>query len=321
MREIKIGKFRGLSQVSSSTGILSILALDHRNNLRKALNPKNPSSVPDADLIQFKQSVVKNVAPYATAVLLDPEIGIAQCIQGNSLVGSTAVICAIEETGYSGEKTARISKLLPGWSIAKSKRIGCSAVKLLVYYHPNCETSSEIEDLIAQIAEECNLQEIPFFLEPLSFSLVEDKELSSSEKHDIVIQSAFRLSPLGIDVLKAEFPLDVRSIINEKQWADACFELSQACVVPWVLLSASVDFELFTKQVEIACCSGASGVAAGRAIWQEAVNFSLNERDKFLNETAAPRMERLTKICEKNAKSWSEFYKLPQFDSSWYLTY
>lgn len=321
MREIKIGKYRGLAQVSSVNGILSILALDHRNNLRKALNPKNPSSVPDMELIQFKQSVVKNVARYASAVLLDPEVGVAQCIQGNFLEGSTAAICAIEESGYTGGKHARMSKLLSGWSVSKSKRIGCSAIKLLVYYHPNCETSSETEDIISQIAEECDFQEIPFFVEPLSFSLQDDKELTSLEKHDIVIETARKLSPLGIDVLKAEFPLDLKSSPNEKQWADACTELSQACVVPWVLLSASIEYELFTRQVEIACYSGASGVAAGRAVWQEAVNLSPNEREKFLHETAVPRMARLTKICEANAKSWYEFYKLPHFDSSWYLSY
>ncbi|NLD49482.1 MAG: tagatose 1,6-diphosphate aldolase [Clostridiaceae bacterium] len=321
MKEIALGKYNGLSQASTTLGTISILALDHRNNLRKALNPKNPSSVSDLELIKFKQSVVKNVSIYASAVLLDPEVGIAQCIQGNSLGGGISTICALEETGYSGDKNARISKLLPGWSVSKSKRIGCSGVKLLVYYNPRSKTSSGTEELISQVAEECNKNEVPFFLEPLSFSINNDKELSSLEKRVIVVETAQRLSPLGIDVLKAEFPLDVKSNLNEKQWAEACLELSQASVVPWILLSASVDYELFVRQVEIACCSGASGVAVGRAVWQEAVNLSSNEREIFLNETAAPRMAILTKICEKNAKSWYEFYQLPQMDASWLLDY
>ena len=84
----------------------------------------------------FKRAVVRALAPVATGTLLDPEIGAAQCIADGSLPGSAGLIVAIEATGYDGPSTARISRVLDGWSVEKAKRMGASAAKLLVYYHP-----------------------------------------------------------------------------------------------------------------------------------------------------------------------------------------
>jgi tagatose 1,6-diphosphate aldolase len=52
MKPLSIGKFRGLQQISSPRGTFTALALDHRQNLRKALNPQVPSATtndPDFD--------------------------------------------------------------------------------------------------------------------------------------------------------------------------------------------------------------------------------------------------------------------------------
>ena len=43
MQKISIGKLRGLQQISSKRGTFTALALDHRQNLRKA----NPAFVKD----------------------------------------------------------------------------------------------------------------------------------------------------------------------------------------------------------------------------------------------------------------------------------
>ena len=38
----------------------------------------------------------------------------------------------------------------------------------------------------------------------------------------------------GVDVLKAEFPLDVKAEADETGWAEACKELSAASAAPWI---------------------------------------------------------------------------------------
>lgn len=322
MKTISIGKYRRLQQCSTPRAAISVLALDHRNNLRNALRPEAPDTVTDADLTNFKQDVVEYVSPAASAVLLDPEFGAAQSIQSNSLSGRVGLLVTLEETGYTGDPMARQSTLLPKWTVSKVLRMGGSAVKLLVYYHPNAATAKAIEDLVSQVAADCHTHQVPFFLEPLSYSLnPNEKKLPPQERRDIVLETARKLSPLGIDVLKAEFPLDITAEVDEKVWATACAELSTASQTPWVLLSASVSYEIYLRQVTVACQKGASGVAVGRAVWQEATTITGVQRQAYLQETVLERMERVTALCNALARPWTDFYTAEKVDVDWYKTY
>jgi tagatose-1,6-bisphosphate aldolase len=298
------------------------MALDHRNNLRAALRPENPESVTGLELTAFKQKVVSALAPHATAVLLDPQFGAAQSIAAGALPGHVGLLIAVEATGYTGDPSRRKSQVLPGWSVAKSKGMGANAIKLLVYYHPEAPTAGEIEGLVRQVAEACQAADLPLFLEPLSYSPdPERKKLSPEERRAVVIETARRLTPLGPDVLKAEFPLDIQSQPDEREWRQACEALSVASQVPWVLLSASVAFGIFLRQVSVACLAGASGVAVGRAVWQEATSLQGEEQAAFLREIAGERMARVTALCAALARPWTDFYSPPKVDEKWYEKY
>lgn len=322
LQTLSLGKYRNLQQCATAGGALAVLALDHRNNLRQALNPAAPQTVADAELIAFKQQVVGALAPAASAVLLDPEFGAAQCIAAGALPGVTGLVCAVEATGYGGEPTARSSQVLPGWSVAQAARLGANAVKLLVYYHPDSPTAGEIRALVAQVAAECAAQDLPFFLEPLSYSLAPaTKALPPAERRRVVVETARQLTLPGVDLLKAEFPLDVAAEPDERAWAAACAELSAASRVPWVLLSAAVDFETYLRQVRVACDQGASGVAVGRAVWKEATNLAGEARLAFLRGPARARMARVTALCEALARPWTAFYQAGDFAADWYKTY
>src|SRR6185503_18824078 len=200
-----------------------------------------------------------------------------------------------------------------------AKRMDASAIKLLVYYHPDSSTAKEIEDFISIVAEDCRKYDLVLMLEPLSYSLDENRKLTSEEKCYVVIESAKRLTPLNIDILKAEFPLDTNDT-DESKWSDACKEISSASITPWILLSAAVDYEPFVHQVAVACNAGASGTAVGRAVWKEAVTMNGDERMKFLRTTAQQRIARLTSLCHALAKPYTDFYTAETpFD--WYKTY
>jgi tagatose-1,6-bisphosphate aldolase len=316
---LTIGKYRHLQQCATRRGALAVLALDHRGNLRQLLHPEDPAGTTSQEIIDFKRALVRSLSPAASAVLLDPQFSAAQCIAGSDLPGQTGLIVAVEASGYSGDTTARASRVLPGWSVAKTKLLGASAVKLLVYYHPESPTAPEIEALVRQVSADCAEQDIPLFLETLSYSLdPERKKLSPDERRYVVIETARRLTPLGGDVLKAEFPLDAQAITAENAWQEACSDLSQASRIPWVLLSASVDFETFLRQVTAACKAGASGVAVGRAVWREATEVPLESRQEFLDVTARERMRRITALVDALAKPWTDFYILPELTPEWF---
>ncbi len=319
---ISIGKYRGLQQCATPGGAFAVFALDHRNNLRKALNPDNPDLVRAEQMIHFKQTVIQHLSPLASAVLLDPEIGASQCVSSQAVSGQTGLIVAVEATGYTGDATARESRILPGWGVDKAKRMGASAIKLLVYYHPDSDSAAEIEDFVHQVAASCLQYDIALFLEPLSYSLDPAvKSLASAEKRYVVIETAKKLIIPGVDVLKAEFPVNHKDETSQTVWQQACQELSQASAVPWILLSAAVSFETYLQQVTIACQAGASGVAVGRAVWKEAAELAAAERELFLSTTAPERMRRISALSDALGKPWHTFFEQPQPDDTWFQTY
>lgn len=322
MTTLSIGKVRSLQQCATPRGALAILALDHRNNLRNALRPAAPDTVTAAELTSFKQDVIGALAPAASAVLLDPEVGAAQCIAAGVLPGTSGLVVAVEATGYTGDPGARVSSILPGWSAAKTRLMGANAVKLLVYYHPDAPTAPQIEALVQQVAAASAAQDLPLMLEPLSYSPdPARKKLSPAEHQRVVLASARRLVVPGVDILKAEFPLDISAEPDEARWAEACAELTATSAAPWVLLSASVDYEVYLRQVAVACQAGASGVAVGRAVWKEAVGLTGQARAAFLSGPAYERMARITALCNALARPWTEVFTTPEVDPTWYQHY
>ncbi len=318
-RALSVGKLRGLRECSTSGGTLSLLALDHRNNLRKVLNPGNPGAVTDGDLTAFKSEAVAALAPAATAVLLDPEFGAAQAIASGAMPGDRGLIVAVERTGYGGPSHARESRLLENWGPVKVRRMGASAAKLLVYYHPDSTTAKEIEDLVRRVADDCAREDLLLVLEPLVYNPDPGMErLTAAARRRAILEAARRLTASGVDLLKSEFPAEAA---NEGEWLSACEELSAASRAPWILLSAAVDFETFLRQTEAACRGGASGVAVGRAVWAEAPRLPAVERAAFLRGEARRRMSSVTSACAERGRPWPGIYSPPDVDTGWFTRY
>lgn len=314
MNRLSIGKYRGLQQCASPRGIFTFLALDHRQNLRRA----NPRFEDAGELTRFKLDVTAALALSSTAVLLDPEYSAAQAIASGALPGQRGLVVALEATGYTGDSSARRARLLDGWSVAKAKRMGAQMAKLLVYYHPNSPAASEIEDFTATIAAECQKHDLALMLEPLSYPLTGEK-LSAEEKRFVVVETARRLTAIpGVDLLKAEFPLPPE--MPAEAWRAACRQLNEASRCPWIVLSAAVAFDTYLQQVAVACESGASGIAVGRAVWQEAVLLQGQERLDFLNTTARERLQRLSALCEAWARPFSAHFAA-EAEMEWYQQY
>jgi len=306
---LSIGKLRGLQQLADDDGFLNICAVDHRGALQRALNEKNPDAVSYQDMVDFKLDLCRAVVPFVSAVLLDPVYGASQAIAAGILPGHVGLLVSMEKTGYSGESTARLTELLPDWNVSKAKRMGASAVKLLIYFRPDLkDVASRQLELVARLAEECVEEDIPLLVEPVSYP-VERVGVSSRKfadmKPELVIETARQITALPIDVLKAEFPADVSFERDEAKLLGYCQELDRTSRLPWVLLSAGVDFPAFKNQVEIACKAGASGFLAGRALWQEGAQIhSREERMDFFKNTAASRIRELTELVNKYGKPW-----------------
>lgn len=301
--DITLGKMRRLQQAVSDKGIFTVLAIDHRGPLQRRLE-KEPGVVDvDGLLAEVKRDIVRALGGASTAVLLDPEYGLGACIPTGALPGSTGLLVALD-TGSTGDPAVLKTGLVEGWNPERIARIGGSGVKLLVYYHPESPTADAVEALVERVAGQCEAAEIPLYLEPLSFNPVDpSRPLPSNQRRAVVIETARRLTALDIDILKAEFPVNAAEETDEALWREACEELTASSRVPWVLLSAGVSLPVFVRQTAVACAAGASGVIAGRALWNEAVTADAGRRRLFLEGEARARMSEVRAICEQTGRS------------------
>jgi tagatose 1,6-diphosphate aldolase len=313
------GRWRGLQTTSTARDVFAILAFDQRGNYRDLL----PADATHEDAVEIKCEVVAALSPHTSAVLLDPIYGMKAALLS---VKDCGLLMCIEKTGYSGDATYRRTEFMAGWTVQKIRRVGASAAKLLVYYHPQSgRLAEEIEGLVRQVAEDCHRNDLPLFLEPLAYSLDGAISVHSADfartRPAVVGETARRLSRLGPDVLKLEFPADVAFDDDQNSWRDACEAVSTACAVPWVLLSAGVDFDTFERQVRIACQAGASGFLGGRAIWKDCIGMSWVQRQAFLRTMGTERLNRLSAIADELARPWTEFYNPPPVGEDWFTRY
>ena len=197
--------------------------------------------------------------------------------------------------------------------------MGASAAKLLVYYHPEASTARAIEELVRGVALECAREDLLLVLEPLVYNPERGSgALSPESRKRAILEAARRLAGPGVDLLKAEFPA---VSADEVEWLEACRELTAASGAPWILLSAAADFETFLRQTDAACRGGASGVAVGRAVWNEAPRLAGEERAAFLRGEARRRMMAASRCCSEHARPWSTIYRAPEIDARWYERY
>ena len=314
------GRYRGLKTSSlADDDVFGIIAFDQRGSYRKMM----PAGTSYAQLAQVKNEIIGALSIDASAVLTDPTYGLGAAMNMSSKSG---LLLAIENSGYTGDSSYRKTELIPSWTAEKIRKCGASAVKLMIYYHPGSgRLADEQECLISQVVRECHRWDLPVFLEPMSYStdsaVAKESAEFAAERAQIVIETARKLSRSGADVLKMEFPLDIQFDQERSTWQKACTELSEASAVPWVLLSAGVDFEQFEPQVQVACSCGASGFLAGRAIWKEAATMSTEARAAFLQGKARDRLQRLLHIASAEARPWTDFYAPPASTEDWYESY
>jgi tagatose 1,6-diphosphate aldolase len=331
MEKLSIGKLRGLEQLADPRGIFVMCAMDHRGSLKRMLNGEHPETVSYQTMVDYKLDLCRTLAPHASAVLLDPVYGASQAIASGALPGTTGLLVSMEATGYAGSECGRITELLHGWSVEKVKNMGGQAAKLLLYYRPDLpDIATKQLNTVRRLAEDCSRIELPFLVEPKSYK-VEERERDPREfariKPQLVIETTRQVAALPIDVLKAEFPADLKYEKDEGRLSGLCHQLDLASQVPWVILSAGVNFELFRREVEIACKAGASGFLAGRALWQEATHIqSRKERLKFLETTVAERLNLLAEVANTHGIPWrvklgSKKGDFASAGEEWYQTY
>ncbi len=318
MKELTVGKARGLQQLSNSKGIFAMCAFDHRRSMRKMMGHGGGTSVNYQAIVDFKLDLCEALAPHASGIMLDPNYGASQSITAGVLPGSTGLLMSLEASVHSASDNAgQITELAPVWNMEKIRAIGSSGLKLPLSYRPDLPNIAlEQLNAVTRFAHDCRKSDLAILLAPKNYvvrELERDAWEFARKKPELMIETVQQLSKLPIDVLGVEFPSDVAYERDQKRLAETCQQLNEAAAIPWVLLSGGVSFEVFCEQLEIACKAGASGFLAGRALWQEAAGIPSKQRlqrFKFLEKTAVDRMKQLTVLANKYGKSWHQMVEV-----------
>ena len=323
------GKFEGIQAIADDNGIIAAAAMDQRGSLQRAIAKAKGADVGAAEMGEFKGIVTRVLTPYASAILMDPEYGL-EAIKERA--PGTGVLLAYEKTGYDADKPGRLPDLLPEWSVRRLVAAGANAIKILLYYDP--DDSPEINTVkhafIERIGAECAANDVPFFLEPISYSdrIGDDKGIEfAREKPRMVTNymAEFSKPQYGVDILKVEVPVNVKYVegspafegqaaYTEEEARQHFRAAAQAARVPFIYLSAGVTDEIFRATLELAAESdtGFAGVLCGRATWQDGIKEygrgGAAALEQWLLGRGVQNIQALNEVLQRGAKPWYEFY-------------
>jgi tagatose 1,6-diphosphate aldolase len=282
------GKLAGMKAVSTDTGAIAAAAMDQRGSLKKALAKAKGSDATDAMMEEFKAVVTEVLTPHASAILLDPQWGLAPSKLRSPNAG---LLLAYEESGYDNTRPGRLPDLLPFWSVRRLKDAGADCVKVLIYYTPydSKEVNDEKHAFVERIGDECRANDIPYFLEFVGYDHAGGDEKGpeyAKRKPQVVARSMAEFSKdrYGVDVMKVEVPVNMKYVEGTDSFAgpavydrDKAISLFQKASAgarkPFIYLSAGVSNAEFTEALTLAGESGSSfsGVLCGRATWKDGI--------------------------------------------------
>lgn len=290
-----------LASIADEDGTFAIIAFDQRNTLRRMFSAVGIEAT-DQDMRDVKVEVTRALTPDATGILLDPQLGVGAVMDAGALDPSCGLLIAAEPTDRGDFEGEPRSYRIPEQNAAWVKSMGGDAVKVLVMMNPQREVRAGEPDitletvaLVQSIVDDCREQGIPSVIENLIFAPRGVESLTPEQRERAIVSSAEILTATKPDLLKLEYPGS----------PEGCKRLSEVLTVPWAVLSAGVDFDVFEDVIKVSCDDGgASGFIAGRSVWKEAVGLNQTERATFLSETARPRLLKLREAIAGRATPW-----------------
>ena len=305
------GKLRGLQRISNPNGTLTMVATDQNSSMISMMKKATGKEPTYAEIADAKVMLSRALAPHCSGLLVDGYYGYASTVAAFAVPPSTGLLIRVEKSGAPKNKAGGpMGEVEPGWGVDKIKRCGADAVKLLAQFEPDEVDSAEHNfEFTRQVYEACVEHDILFLLEPIHFPYNGERDDSASKiqrKAQTVIDSAKFLSRY-CDVYKAEFP-GTLGVESDSQLTDNLKKLNDACVKPWVLLSAGVDYDKYKKQVDMAMKAGASGILGGRAFWKEFFTYSSPaERQKFAETECVKRVTEVDAIVKAGTPWFAKY--------------
>ena len=201
------------------------------------------------------------------------------------------------------------------------KEQGANAVKFLLYY--DVDDSEEIniqkKAYIERIGSECVAEDIPFFLEVLTYddNIPDNKSAEFAKVKPRKVNEAMKLYSQKIDSMlmcfKVEVPVNMNfvegftegEVVYTKEEAAQHFRDQDAAThLPYIYLSAGVSAELFQETLTFAHDAGAHfNVCYVDATWSGAVKVYIEQGEQaareWLRTTGYKNIDDLNKVLKQ----------------------
>jgi tagatose-1,6-bisphosphate aldolase len=298
-----IGRRRRLLRLGGARGVIAGIAIDHRDSLRVMLERRGSTGVDEAELRTLKLIMTRALAPVATALMLDAELGGLAFAEG-AVPPTVALIMPLEAQGYEGGDGRR-TQLLDDFSPAVALRYGADACKILLPYRADdAGLASHQEALVIATVTACHELGLPLVVEPVVYRRPDETPGTFDAAYTgMVVAAVERLRPIGVDLFKLPFPVLDMTSMSEAAALDACRAIDDACRgTAWVLLGAGVETATFVDQIRLAGTAGAAGFLAGRGIWGAALGADPADIERIASTTCRADLERCRVVAEEFAR-------------------
>lgn len=283
MSGLSPGKQWGMRRMADAAGRFKMTAVDQRPPIKNPIaRHYGTAEAPWEDVARFKALLIETLQAESSAMLLDPHYAIPKGLP--ILSPQKGLIVTLEDSVFTETPEGRISAEIDDWSVAKIRRMGGDAVKVLAWYRPDAgeAVKQHQKDFVKRVGEACQRHDIPYLFELLVYPLAGDAERTSDyvemkgKRTDHVLRSVetFAAPDYGVDVFKLESPVQASEVEaagdGDRDIQAAFDEMGRLAGRPWVMLSAGAGKEAFRSILGYAYRAGASGYLAGRAIWLDA---------------------------------------------------
>jgi sulfofructosephosphate aldolase len=271
-----------LDALARDSGTFLMVAMDQRESLRTML-AEHGHDATDERIARFKAAVARELAPYASGLLIDKQHveAVAPLVPHGLML---AVDKLQQEPGQIVEDTELDEDVTPP--------SGVVALKLLVIWRDDDRRARrrEMSERFSAFAHERGLLSV---LEPV---------VRADNREEAIVEAARELGPTGCDLYKCEVPTHGTGSDDEiTRWSR---EVDATVPCPWVVLSQGVDPARFPTAVAAACRGGASGMLAGRAVWT--ATLGADDPTELLREHSAPRLKELGEIVDAHGRPWRD---------------
>ncbi|WP_291291273.1 tagatose-bisphosphate aldolase [Enterococcus sp.] len=314
-------KNKRLRKILNEQNVIAALAIDQRGAMKKMITRYKKEATSE-DIIEFKTLVSKELTPYTSSILLDPEYGLPAAKQKDPESG---LLLAYEKTGYDATIPGRLPDILDVWSVRRLKETGADACKFLLYY--DVDEAKEINEqkhaFIERLGSECVAEELPFFLELVSYDAAgldaNSMDYAKVKPHKVNdMMKVFSDEKYHVDVLKVEVPVNMNFVegyakdevaYTQEVAAKYYAEQSAATQLPFIFLSAGVSASLFRDTLRFAKNAGSTfnGVLCGRATWANGVEVFIKDGKEaaieWLRTQGKKNIDELNEVLEETATS------------------